>query len=138
MPAIGFGYRAALTRVALDVSFLNFQVSEAAGAWSLLKLEVLRMATPEADGSLYFGGGLGFGGAGRGNESGFGLQGELTAGYEAMRTTRVRVMVQADATLPMYRTKGEDYSYDPRTRIGSSTTTSSYTPSLALSLGLGW
>jgi hypothetical protein len=113
-------------------------VPEDAGAWSLLTLEVLRVARPDAAGSLYFGRGLGFGGAGRGNESGFGLQGELTGGYEAMRKTRVRVLIQVDATLPMYKTKGENFSFDPTTRTSTSTSTSSYTPSVALSLGLGW
>src|SRR5262245_31033108 len=97
-PAVGFGYRAELDRVGIDVSFLSFQIgasdgyysSPGASAWSLLKLSGLYFVNPSTDRTAYFGGGLSYGGqrfgGGRSTPLSFasdwagqGLQGELTA-----------------------------------------------------------
>jgi hypothetical protein len=153
-PAIGFGYRAELDAFALDVSFLNQQVpssnraatAAAAMSGSLLQLTALHFTNPRANASLYFGGGLGWGVTSRSGESsrngystwsGSGLQGELTAGYELPRASDLRVFVQADATLPFYRTAGHTFMYS-QGRSSTVTTGRSYNPSVTLSMGLGW
>jgi hypothetical protein len=156
-PALGFGYRAELDAFALDVAFLNFQLSardgysdSAMGATqSLVKLSGLRYLTPRSDRSAYFGGGVSYGRTTFGSDfyvpdatsyrsawTGSGLQGELTAGYELARATSMRVFVQADATLPFYKVASETVTFS---RFGVSTVASDrrYASSFVVSLGLG-
>lgn len=163
-PSFGFGYRAELDKVALDVSFLNFQAgkpdyygySANADSASLLKLSGLYLLNRNANSSPYFGGGLSWGrtdinetqpmettrvGTGpntiyyyNSGGHGSGLQGELTAGYEFGRATTLRMFVQADATLPFYSVLSQTIS----SRGAVSSTTSRYAPSVVVSLGVGW
>ncbi|MEP6654836.1 MAG: hypothetical protein ABJA82_15845 [Myxococcales bacterium] len=66
------------------------------------------------------------------NYSGSGIQGELSGGYEFLRASTIRMFVQADATLPLYKA---------RTNLYLSTDTSqdsAYAPSFAVSFGVGW
>jgi hypothetical protein len=158
--SFGFGYRAVLNRLGVDMSFLNFQLddsgayhSDGSSALSLIKLEGLYYTRPAANRSAYFGGGLSYGrteirtvsGAdfpttGRGA----GLQGELTLGYEIARVTSARLFAQADVTLPFYDVVFERFTYPagPPTngRYAPPTITieRQYAPSLTLSVGLGW
>ena len=165
MPSFGFGYRAELDKVAIDVSFLNFQMNNAeyysstpdAGSNSLVKLSGLYLLNRHANSTPYVGGGLSWGRtyinetnvgdftstrpAGPNavyyyttGGTGTGLQGELTAGYEFGRATTIRMFVQADATLPFYKVKSETIS----SRQGVISSTSRWTPSLVMSVGLGW
>lgn len=153
-PAIGFGYRAELDTFALDVSFLNYQLpsggaygaSTTAMGGSLLRLTALYFTSPRANASPYFGGGLSWGMTARSgtssqngysSSSGSGLQGELTAGYELMRASDLRMFVQTDAALPFYHTTGQTFVYS-QGRSTSISTGRSYNPSLTLSIGLGW
>ena len=76
MPAFGFGYRAELNSVAIDVSFINMQVgssdyygSSGARAGSLLKLSGLYLVNREANATPYFGGGLSWGNTSISSES---------------------------------------------------------------------
>jgi hypothetical protein len=163
-PSFGFGYRAELDRVALDVSFLNLQVGQSegygssanAGGASLVKLSGLYLLKRHANSTPYLGGGLSWGrtyinetyptevpraGAGPGTVyyfntggRGSGLQGELTAGYEFGRATTIRMFMQADAILPFYSVTSQTIS----SRGVVSSTTRRYTPSLVMSVGLGW
>ena len=154
-PVIGFGYRAEMDSLGVDVSFLNQQLpsssrgvgSSRSMAASLLKLTALYYTNPRANASAYFGGGISWGvtsGSGDGSTpngysswNGSGLQGELTAGYELPRASELRLFVQADAALPFYYTRGQTYTYS---QFGSSASTTGrrYNPSLTLSIGLGW
>jgi hypothetical protein len=152
-PAIGFGYRAEMDSFGLDVSFLNQQLPASSGmyggstgmAGSLLKLEGLYFMNARGNSSPYVGGGLSWGvtsastssPTGYSSWSGNGLQGELTAGYELPRASALRVFVQADAALPFYRTTGETMTY-ARTQPSIVNTGHRYTPSLVLSIGMGW
>ena len=163
-PSFGFGYRAELDKVALDVSFLNLLVGQSesygssatAGGASLVKLSGLYLLNRHANSTPYVGGGLSWGRTyineaypvqvtpistgpntvyyyntgGRGS----GLQGELTAGYELGRATTIRMFVQADAILPFYSVTSQTIS----SRGVVSSTTRRYTPSLVMSVGLGW
>ena len=157
-PALGFGYRAELDTFAIDVSFLNFQFSNAdtsssrgATTHTLLKLSGLYFLSPRANRSPYFGGGLSyghqsFGGSYSGTSgytsawTGHGLQGELTAGYEFARATTFRMFVQADAVLPFYEATAETYSLPSRPSTAAPpvrTTSRRYAPSLIVSIGVG-
>jgi hypothetical protein len=153
-PAFGFGYRAELDSLGIDVSFLNFQVNPSdsysgssdatAGSW--LKLSGLYFTNPRANRTAYFGGGLSYGRSSFGtwdyptynqstyhsNWEGSGLQGELTAGYELARVTSLRMFVQTDVMLPFYRVASETYS-----RFGPVGRDQRYAPSLVVSIGLG-
>jgi hypothetical protein len=150
--------------VALDVSFLNLQVGQSegygpsanAGGASLVKLSGLYLLKRHANSTPYLGGGLSWGrtyinemyptevprvGAGPSTVyyfntggRGSGLQGELTAGYEFGRATTIRMFMQADAILPFYSVTSQTIT----SRGAVSSTTRRYTPSLVMSVGLGW
>jgi hypothetical protein len=132
-PAGGFGFRTELDSFGIDVSFLNTQSNSGGPSTSsLLKLEGLYFRNPEANSSAYAGGGLSYAGSSFG---GRGLQGELTVGYELARATSLRVFVQADATLPFYKTTFERYASFTGFTVG---TERRYAPLITLSVGLGW
>jgi hypothetical protein len=162
-PTMGFGYRAELDSFALDVSFLNYQIrssrpsfSPIGGSYygsnggfsgSFMKLEGLYFLKPAANASTYFGGGLSWGGTSTSTSTansyssmhGSGLQGELTVGYELPRASTLRAFVQADAVLPFYRANGETVTFQSTTPYSTRTSGGrQYTPSLSLSIGLGW
>jgi len=161
-PTMGFGYRAELDSFAIDVSFLNYQIRSAGSSYnaasgyygsgggvsgSILKLEGLYFLKPAANASGYFGGGLSWGvtSVSKGTSTtysssrGSGLQGELTVGYELPRASTMRVFVQADAVLPFYRATGETVTFLSKSPYTTRTSDGRrYTPSLSLSLGLGW
>jgi hypothetical protein len=153
-PALGFGYRAEMDSLGIDVSFLNFQFqpshfysSTEASAATFLKLSGLYFLNPTANRTPYFGGGLSYGRSSFGGDYGYinttgrfstnyegsGLQGELTAGYELARATNFRVLLQADAVLPFYQVESQTFS-----RFGVPTTTDRrYAPSFVISIGIG-
>jgi hypothetical protein len=159
-PTLGFGYRAELDSFGIDVSFLNSQVpssgsgsayasSEASMSGSLLKLEALYFMKPKANATIYLGGGASYGFASFGGSDynsstyrsswhGSGLQGELTAGYEWPRASTLRMFVQADATLPFYNVTSETITYSRSGPTGLTATEHRYSPSLAVSVGVGW
>jgi hypothetical protein len=157
--SFGFGYRAEFNRLGLDISFLNFQLNNEGGyrtsggaAVTLVKLQGLYFANPSGNHSFYGGGGLSYGrtaiqvssgGDYPASGMGSGLQGELTVGYEIARVTSARLFVQGDVTLPFYHVTVERFSYPQGLPTGryiapTITTERHYTPSIALSVGLGW
>ena len=154
-PAIGFGFRGGFDSFGIDVSFLNLKVpgsdvygsSGTSMAGSLLKLEGLYFLKPKASASAYLGAGFSLGGTDVSDPydanhpetswHGSGLQGELTVGYEWPRASPLRTFVQADATLPFYEVTSISYSV-PRSGAVTSTTRHRYSPSLVVSVGLGW
>jgi hypothetical protein len=160
--SFGFGYRAGFDRLALDVSFLNAQLSNDAGyfgssgsLWSLIKLQGLMYTHPAANRSAYFGGGLSYsrasvhaasGGGYPRSGDGSGLQGDLTVGYEITRARSTRIFVQGDVGLPFYHVQVETFTYPETTSPSGGriylpptvTIDRHYVPSLAISLGFGW
>jgi hypothetical protein len=153
-PAFGFGYRAELDALALDVSFFNIQGNAGgygapgASAFSLVKLQALRFLNPTANATPYVGGGLSWGAtsfSGGPNNvdpdsyssgwNGNGLQAELTVGYELPRATTLRVFVEGNVVLPFYRVRSARYSPSQR---GAPDVSSRYAPSFVASVGLGW
>ena len=153
-PAIGFGYRAELETFALDVSFFNSQTRQPSGyssygnadrstTVSILKIEGLHFFDAKGNTSAYVGGGFSLGvqsgTAGGSQIHGSGLQLELTGGYEFARSSSLRLFVQADAVLPMFRATAETYVYSSKPPYTTSTSQGSrYMPSLAISIGVGW
>jgi hypothetical protein len=157
-PSVGFGWRVELDSFGLDVSFLNMQAAEngdgssgGASAGSLVKLQGLHFLKPTANASTYLGGGLSWGfataatGAGYDTNTytsgwhGSGLQGELTIGYECARASTVRIFVEGNGVLPLYRVRSETYSYS-RPGVAATTVVAGhrYAPSLVVSVGIGW
>jgi hypothetical protein len=154
-PALGFGFRGGFDSFGIDVSFFNFKVpdsdvygsSQGSMAGSLLKLEGLYFLKPKARATAYVGGGFGlgftdvYGPYGTNNFQtswhGSGLQGELAVGYEWPRASPLRMFVQADTTLPFYNVTSVSYSGAPFRGV-TSTTEHRYSPSLVVSVGLGW
>ena len=152
-PALGFGFRGETNSFALDVSGLNYLIGGSSGqgftfAGSLIKIQGLRMLNADGDRSAYVGAGMSWGGvtvsrpqgatAYTSGWYGSGLQGELTAGYELTRRSPLRTFVQADLGLPLFRSRSEEYSYVRPGVTGSRSVDSLYTPSLVVSLGVGW
>jgi hypothetical protein len=143
-PAFGFGYRYELDSLAIDLSFLNLLVagnnnqngssnSGVTGSW--VRLMACYYLNPTANGSMYLGGGLGYGVTAVSNDTtsytGSGLQGELTAGFEFLRASTIRMFVEANGTLPFYSV----HSIDVLATTGSQR---SYVPSVTASFGIGW
>ena len=150
-PDLGLGLRLELDRVGLDASVNlgltrvgpGMNVEGLRGSWA--KLTAQYFLTPDADGSAYLGGGLSWGGESASicNQklSGSGLQGEVVAGYEALRSSTIRLFVQADATLPFYmatREGGASPMAYPRGALTAARADQRYLPTLGLSLGIGW
>jgi hypothetical protein len=160
MPSIGLiGYRRELDSFGIDMSFLNFNMKTdnsyagdmSGGSYEWLRLEGLYFTNPKAEQTIYFGGGMAYGGTTLSNGSyydrsyrdwhGSGLSGVLTAGYELPRASTLRVFVQSDLTLPFYSLESAQYGpYIPSVPYKAPTVTTMrhYAPSLAISVGLGW
>jgi hypothetical protein len=85
-----------------------------------------------------FGGGSANAAVYRGSWQGSGLQGELTVGYEWPRASGLRALVQADATLPFYNVTSQTYTSSRPGAPGVTSTDRRYSPSLAVSVGVGW
>lgn len=143
-PGFGFGYRYELDSLAIDLSFLNLVVagsndpmntdSAVTGSWA--KVMALYYFNPTANGSLYLGGGLGYGVTAVSNSTatytGSGLQGEAALGYEFLRASTIRIFAEAEATAPFY-------TVYPNILTGTGTPSDhSWVPSFAASLGIGW
>ncbi len=141
-PAFGFGYRYELDTIGIDASFFNMIVPTSNDSstdfkltGSFVKLMGLYFLNPIANASAYFGGGLSWAGGGFTSNSraftGSGLQGELSAGYELLRASSIRMFIQLDAGLPFFPYTGE-------TLVSGGTSDSKWGPIFALSFGVGW
>jgi hypothetical protein len=144
--SMGFGIRRELDTFAIDASFFNIQTkapgayyaSSSTSAVSWVKLAFLHYQNGQANATPYFGGGLSWGMVSSSNGSRFwsggGLQGELSAGYELMRASNLRVFVQSDVVLPFYSVTSTTYTWPARAGVIEHR----YMPSANVSLGLGW
>ena len=133
-PAFGGGYRKELDRIGLDLSitFLLANDTKASdgATMAIPRLLVVFYQNPLADSTMYYGGGISYGFAAAQNDGvvygGSGMQGHAVAGYEAFRSSTIRGFLQLEATLPFYKSEGLNQD-DLR-----------YTPSVALSVAIGW
>ena len=129
-PAFGVGWRFELDRLGIEISAFDLiwatdsdsRSDGFTGSW--IRLAGLYFMEPLANNTTYLGAGLSWGGSyvsdGTRTVSGSGLQGGVTAGYEMLRASTIRVFVELSATLPFYESDG------------------SYTPSVVLQMGLGY
>jgi hypothetical protein len=142
-PAFGFGRRWELDQVGINLGFLNFGLYQdgqgfegVRTGWIDLGLDYFFDAY--ANSSLYVGAGLGLTSHSlpdAGNSyNGTGLEGRASVGYEMFRASTIRLFVQLDANLPMYRLSRQ--IVDPISVIERSDHV--YAPTMSLCLGLGW
>lgn len=133
-PAFGGGYRKELDRIGLDLA-INFLLANDTDTsdgvtMAIPRLGIVFYQEPLADSTLYYGAGLsyGFAVAGDGDEifAGSGMQLHAIGGYEAFRSSTLRGFVQLEANFPLY--KSESSETDERR----------YTPSIAVTVGIGW
>ncbi|HEY1557847.1 MAG TPA: hypothetical protein VGF94_23605 [Kofleriaceae bacterium] len=147
--AFGFGYRYELDQLAIDLSFLNlvwaeqnvmdpstgFVTSKGGlnGEW--IRIAAVRYADTLADKSFYYGAGLGYGTTGiydssnDANYEGSGLQVTALAGYEMLRSSTIRLFVEAHVTLPLYTAS---YEFG-----ATGDSTNRWAPVAALTVGAG-
>ncbi len=141
---LGLGWRRELNRLALDVSFANLHVlsqgdggpSEdplSAGSFTPVALGVNYHFRPLASATPYAGLGLGFTVHDPGAGESKGLDVRFDLGYEMLRTSTLRLFVQADAILPTYEVTRT--SWDSAGRL--SVTDRSWPATFSVSLGIG-
>jgi len=114
--AFGIGGRLELDHAAIELTVLDGVVpsGHARSAGDFVRLAGLWYGSPRANSSAFGGIGVGYGWSSGAN----GFDATITAGYEMLRATTVRALLQLDVTLPTY--SGNEWS-----------------PSVALSFGLG-
>src|SRR5664279_1466233 len=146
-PSFGIGKRWELDRVGIDLSFLNVAIFQgqngtqgAAGAW--LKIGAEYFFDAYSNYSPYIGAGLSLSSNNIDTPttrfSGWGANAELTAGYELFRASTIRMLLQANVSLPTYTLSGEPvYSYNAGVAT-SNVAANRYAPVFGLSLGIGW
>ncbi len=150
-PAFGFGYRYELDALGIDLSFINLALATSkqrdaygsqndetnvSGSW--IRLLAYYFAGGKASSSFYAGAGLSWGGAavtdGAVVYSGSGMQGEVSLGFEVLRSSTIRLFVQADGTFPFWKATPD---VDPYFATGAPSG-SRYTPTFVLALGGGF
>ena len=124
--AYGSGWRYQARHLALDIgvsTFIPTKFVENAGAATFnAHVGGLYMLAPDATRSPFVGGALGVGWTG-----GFGLESQLSGGYEIFRDRPYRVFGQADLSLPLHGAKSIDST--------SGSVDSGYQVALAVTVG---
>jgi hypothetical protein len=146
-PDFGLGWRWELDRIAIDLSILNLMLTQenhtyknASGSW--VKLMVLYYFDPYANNSLYAGAGLSWGGTSVFKNTQYysqtGLAGEIAVGYEMLRVSNVRLLLQLNASLPTYAVRASEGVDYVNGQVVTTPGGSMYAPTLGLSFGLGF
>ena len=111
---------------------------DSAGASFLATIGAVHFLDPVANNSVFVGGGLGLGsiGVGKGDDTfqGAGLHVKAMAGYEFFRASNMRLLIQADVTLPLYDLEVESSDDNGMAVEGDS----KYAPVVGLTVGGGW
>lgn len=144
-PEFGFGRRWELDSIGIDLAFFNFLLYQNSDGFKGLSAGWVELGADYffdafGNSSPYIGAGLSLGShsvpSSSGDYDGSGLQAKATIGYEMFRASTIRLLLQADAILPMYRlsrtTSGLFNGIDTETKSHT------YAPNLMFSLGLGW
>ena len=137
---IGGGYRFELDAFALDLGGqMVFATGEDSGGASLLaNVGGVYFLDPIANSSSFIGGSLGLStiGTSEGDKmySGGGLHARVVAGYEFFRASTMRLIVQADVTLPFYDLESDEEDINGNA-VESDT---KYAPVFGLSVGGGF
>jgi hypothetical protein len=139
-PTLGGGYRYELDRFGVDAGLVLLMAQRDAPATQTgvhAGIRGLFFASPDASATPYLGLGLAF--AALGSEidhagyAGSGLAGRVSLGYELLRESTIRVVVEADAILPAFtlaRDEGEPVRPGAKGEFWGAT--------LGASLGIGW
>lgn len=136
-PAFAGGYRKELDRIAIDISIAILLANDSdindGVTLAIPKLVALWNQSPTADSTVYYGAGVSYGASwvGRGDigggadYTGSGIQGHIAVGYAMLRSSTIRLFVQLDTTLPLYKSS-------------ASMTDRGWSPSAMFTLGFGW
>jgi hypothetical protein len=142
-PAFGMGWRRELDRIAIDLSIFDTTLGRKNGSYqdygmSAVKLMGLYYFDAYANNSLYAGAGIGWGFTTvhrddwRYTDSGLNI--ELSFGYEMLRVSNIRILLQVDGSLPTYKATADRLFYGSATPM----TDSIWAPTVGLSIGLGF
>ena len=137
--SISGGLRLELDGVAMDISgqFITDSGDDGGRGTSILgQIGVAHFFDPVANNSAFLGGGIGLGGISAVNKDqsfkGGGLHAKISGGYEFFRASMMRLIIQADVTIPLYNLESQNtdpsiQSLDPM-----------YTPIFGFSVGAGF
>jgi len=141
-PAFGFGRRWELDRVGINLGFLNFITYQDQDEFEGVSVSWIDLGAdyffdPYGNSSAYVGAGLSLGNHSLpevgGTYEGVGLQGKASIGYELFRASTIRLLIQLDTMLPMYR-----LTRSVTLIAGEERTEKVYSPTFGLAMGLGW
>jgi hypothetical protein len=142
-PTLGGGYRYELDRFAVDANLqlaMGQSSAPATQAGFAAGIRGLYYFDPTASSSAYVGGGLSF--AALSTEvssvgySSAGLAGRATLGYEFLRESTIRFLVEADAQAPFFMLKRDADLFSSAAPSGGPS--SVYAPTLGVNLGIAW
>ncbi len=136
-PTIGGGYRYELDRFAVDVNGMLATGQKGAPATQFglsLGIRGIYFFDPTASSSPYVGAGLSFAGLGtevshRSYGAG-GLVGRATLGYEFLRESTIRFLVEADTQIPFFTLERGSSTFGGPNSV--------YSPTFGVNLGIAW
>lgn len=144
---LGGGYRYELDSFGLDISgqFVFGGGDDSNATNAQLTVGAVHFLAPKANHSLFVGGGLGLSSTsvseGERSYLGGGLHARMSAGYELLRASTIRLLIQFDVLLPFYSLDEEDftdYSGTQMSSMASGSSDSIYAPVFGLSIGGGF
>lgn len=139
-PSLGGGYRYELDRFAVDAG-LHLDMAQSGAPASRFGFQAgirgLYFFSPTTSSSPYLGGGLSFGAASTELDHvsyyGAGLAGRASLGYEFLRESTIRFLVEADAVLPFYSLDRSSES-----SLAAAGPANVYAPTFGINLGIAW
>ena len=141
-PTLGGGYRYELDRFAVDLNLMLAMGQKGAPATQAgfsAGIRGLYFFDPTASASPYVGGGLSFAALGTevngANYNAGGLAGRVTLGYEFLRESTIRFLVEADAQAPFFTLDRSNDFFNSGQPTGPS---SVYAPTFGVNLGIAW
>ena len=145
-PTLGGGYRYELDRFAVDADINSLLGQKGAGATRggfQAGIRGVYFFDPTASASLYAGAGAAFllsaSEIDHWSYSGSGLAGRASVGYEFLRESTIRMTVEVDAVLPVFKLT-RDTSFGEMLGVPTAATgpASVYAPIIGLNFGIGW
>lgn len=147
-PALGIGYRHELDTMGVESSFFEFRRIEGDVSTdqhiSWVKLMALRYVDPVANSTPMLGAGISWSRMevwdGTSMLVGNGVELHVRGAYELLRASTIRMFVQAEAGLPLYKAKYQTQRYTYTNGVPDDTDAASdaWVPSLTISFGIGW
>jgi hypothetical protein len=139
-PTLGGGYRYELDRFGVDAGLALLMAQRDAPATQTgihAGIRGLFFVSPAAPSTAYVGAGLSFAAIGteidHSGYSGGGLAGRVSLGYELLRESTIRFILEVDAIVPAFTLERDEAA-----RAAPNAKGSVWTTTLAGSLGIGW